>query len=136
MNPDEQTLKVDTTSTVNSNASFDQAFLDYVPVSGFINSLAGVPSIEDSDIYHYFLIKCHGTQSTAQKHRDKSWIFYKTDNVICLEFILEIDEEVMTVRGDVVASLRIPNVGQSIKLPGTHMLRQTFRFYLGRQVLM
>ena len=76
INPDHHTLK--NYSAESSNSGFVQAILDNVPPAGYSNSLENVPVIKDSDIFQYFLVKCDGTQSTAQKHRDKGWVFYRS----------------------------------------------------------
>jgi hypothetical protein len=69
INPDKHTRKVYNTETVSSPSV--QSLLDHPPPAGYSNSLTGIPDIDDSDIYQYFLVKCDGTDSTAVKHRDK-----------------------------------------------------------------
>jgi hypothetical protein len=81
-----------------------QSLLDYPPPAGYSNSLTGIPDIDDSDIYQYFLVKCDGTDSTAVKHRDKGWNFYKSGKVRYAEFKMDIDDTTLLIRGDVEAS--------------------------------
>ena len=99
----------------NANAGFVSCLLDHPPPAGYSNYLENVPLLEDSEIFQYFLIRCDNTKSTAQKHRDKGWEFYKSDKVLCSEFNMDIDGSVMMVRADVAASFDRATVTGSVK---------------------
>lgn len=86
------------------NAPFVHSLLDNPPPAGYTNSLTGIPTIEDSDIFQYFLIKCDGTESTAVKHRDSGWNFHKSGKVRYAEFKMDIDDSTLLIRADVEAS--------------------------------
>ena len=75
INPDKHTNKVYDEKAVKD--PFVDMILDHPPPAGYTNCLEGIPVIEDSDIFQYFLVKCDGTESTAVKHRDDGWNFQK-----------------------------------------------------------
>ena len=88
---------------------------DKLPVpQKFTNSLSMLPCLEESDIFHYFLVKCDNTSSTARKHRDKGWNFYKSDKVKRTE-IADVDDELLMVKGVVIASYDKGNITGKIK---------------------
>ena len=48
----------------------------------YSNNLSGFPLLSDTDIYHYFMVKCDGSRSTAQKHQKNGWKFYRSGKIL------------------------------------------------------
>ena len=117
MNPDKGYRPTQTAyeKIYNANAGFVNSLLDHPPPAGYSNFLENVPLLEDSEIFQYFLIRCDNTKSTAQKHRDKGWEFYKADKVLCSEFKMDVDGSVMLIRADVAASFDRAGVTGKVK---------------------
>ncbi len=56
-----------------------------IPAEKFTNYLVGFPSLSDSDIYEYFMLKCDGSRSTALKHKLQGWKFYMSGKILQTE---------------------------------------------------
>ena len=104
VNPDSGSSQPDYNRIYSANEVFVNSLLDNPVPAGYSNILKDIPVLDDSQIFQYFLVKCDNSKSTAGKHRDKGWNFYRSDKVLCSEFNTDIDESVMLVRGDVAAS--------------------------------
>ena len=66
--------------------------------------IEGLPKLEDSDIFQYFLVKCDNTQSTAAKHRDKGWNFYKSGKVVKVVVCQKVAPTISLIKSEVIAS--------------------------------
>lgn len=127
VNPDKHVQKVYTTSEDHIDNSWIQSLLDNPPPAGYSNCLDNIPQIEDSDIYHYFLVKCDNMSSTARKHRDNGYVFFKSGKVVSSEFKCDIDDNTLIIRGDVEASFDRGTVtGQCKKKYPVHVVCDKF----------
>ncbi len=60
--------------------------LDNPPTEqNFTNYIVGFPSLTDTDIYEYFMLKCDGSRSTAQKHKTQGWKYYMSGKILQTE---------------------------------------------------
>ncbi|XP_070541599.1 uncharacterized protein [Ptychodera flava] len=67
-------VPVSTNTTVES-------LLTYPPAGGWTRNLSSLPDLTDSSAFDYFISKCDNCLSTAWKHRDSGWNFYKSNHV-------------------------------------------------------
>ncbi len=70
-------------------AEYKQEVLQFLdnppPENEFSNYIKEFPSLHDSDIYNYYMIKCDGSKSTAEKHRANGWKFYMSGKILQTE---------------------------------------------------
>ena len=127
INPDDGGSVPDYNRIYSANESFVASLLDNPVPAGYTSELANVPQLDDGHIFQYFLVKCDNMKSTAQKHRDKGWNFYRSDKVLCSEFKCDVDDTVMIVRADVAASFdRGVVTGKTKKVYPIHILLDKF----------
>ncbi|XP_070560694.1 uncharacterized protein [Ptychodera flava] len=58
-----------------------ESLLTYPPAGGWTRNLTSLPDLTDSTVFDYFISKCDNCLSTARKHRDSGWNFYKSNHV-------------------------------------------------------
>ena len=107
-------------SSTGTHDSMIKRYLDYMESlkeddKSFTDALVGVPYVEDMNIYSYFFEKCDNSQSTARKHRDKGWMFYKSKKVTEVVSNKTKYDGVILVKGEVIASFDKGTVTGKVK---------------------